>query len=349
MSIAFAWSGLPDYAARCIRAVLDHACNPVTVIATPPNVPIEGMESSLGQMVHWIDEAQGATNWAALSMMPPKVLFVSGYKVPAFNALAAEVKRTGGKVVLMSDNNWTGSAKQKFIEPLRHRLYLRQRFDAVFLPGASGARLARVWGYPPEAIFTGLYGADPALFHGGLRLSERQKSFLFIGQFIERKNVLGLAEAFIQVENLLPNWTLSLCGSGPLAERIPTHPRIKVSSFVQPPQLAEKIRKNRCLVLPSLEEHWGLVAHEAALSGCALALAETVGAAEDLASAKNAILFPTGDIDAIANALLTIAGWDDASWKAAEAESRRLAADFGPNCFKDSVVSLVTKLTGSAP
>lgn len=349
MSIAFAWSGLPDYAARCIRAVVDHARNPVTVIATTPNVPIEGMENSLGQVVNWIDGTQGKTSWAALGAVPPKVLFVSGYTLPAFNALANEVKRTGGKVVLMSDNNWTGSVRQKFVEPLRHRIFFRHQFDAVFLPGVSGAHLARSWGYPTDTIFTGLYGADPALFHGGLQLSQREKSFLFVGQFIERKNVLGLAEAFIQVEKLLPNWTLNLCGSGPLAERIPTHPRIEVSGFVQPPQLAEKIRQHRCLVLPSLEEHWGLVVHEAALSGCALALTETVGAANDLASPQNAILFPAGDTDAIASALLAIAGWDDATWQAAEAESRRRAKCFGPECFKDSVTSLVTKLTGSVP
>ena len=33
--------------------------------------------------------------------------------------------------------------------------------------------------------------------------------------------------------------------------------------------------------MPSLEEHWGLVVHEAALSGCALLLSNRVGAKED--------------------------------------------------------------------
>jgi glycosyltransferase involved in cell wall biosynthesis len=212
-SIAFAWPGLPDYAARCIRAVIDRSGTAVEVIATRPSVPIEGMEKSLGQAVHWIDGAGSGVSWQALGVTRPRILFIGGYGIPAFNALADDVRRAGGHVVLMSDNNWTGTPRQKLLDPIRHRLLLRHRHDAIFVPGESGVRVARSWTYPQNAIQTGLYGADPQLFNGGPPLTQRPKRFLFVGQFVARKNVLGLAQAFIKFAAAHPDWSLSLCGS----------------------------------------------------------------------------------------------------------------------------------------
>ncbi len=342
--IAFAWPGLPDYAARCIRTVINHGAFPVDVIATRPSVPIEGMERSLGQPVHWIDAADQSASWECIGAPVPDVLFCGGYATAPFNALASQVRSAGGRVVLMSDNNWQGGWRHNVVDPVRHQLMHRRQFDSIFVPGASGARLARRWGYAPSETAMGLYGADPALFNGGLALSERPKTFLFVGQFIDRKNVVGLAEAFVDIADQIPGWTLSLCGSGPQADQIPKHPRLSVHGFVQPPQLAEMLRNVRCLVLPSRKEHWGLVVHEAALSGCALALSDTVGAADDLARAENAVLFRPGDNAAMSRALAEIAAWDAARCVQAESTSRRLAAGFGPGPFAASVTALVEQL-----
>lgn len=345
MHVAFAWPGLPDYAARCVRAAIERLDVPVTVVATRPEVPIEGMERSLGQEVHWIEGQDTTYDWSSFGMTAPDILFAGGYATPAINTLAARTQRAKGKVVLMSDNNSTGFNPRTFANALRHRLLLRSRFDAIFVPGASASLVARSWGYRQKEIKTGLYGADPCLFHGGPQLNQRNKTFLFVGQFIERKNVVGLAEAFQQVADRIPNWTLRLCGCGALSDQIPPHPRISVHGFVQPPQLAEMLRQVRCLVLPSFDEHWGLVVHEAALSGCALALSRAVGAADDLTAPENSVLFPAEDTQAIANALLDVANWDDARWQAAESKSRELAFSFGPLTFASSVASFVTQLT----
>lgn len=343
--IAFAWPGLPDYAARCIRAMIDQG-HSVRVVATRPNVPIEGMERSLGQSVYWIEEADRRATWSSLGAVVPDVLFCGGYSKPVFNSLAREVRDGGGHVVLMSDANWQGSLRQRIVDPVRHRFFFRNRFDGIFVPGASGERIARSWGYEPARTAQKLYGADPALFHGGPPVIERPRTFLFVGQFIARKNVRGLAEAFIRFADTNLDWTLCMCGSGPQVEQIPRHPRITVRGFVQPPQLAELLRQVRCLVLPSLEEHWGLVVHEAALSGCSLALSQNVGAVDDLARQDNAAVFQPGDTYAIQGALQEMAGWDKDRWHTAEATSRRLASGFGPEPFADSVVSLVHRVLG---
>lgn len=347
ISMAVTCVGLPDYMARCIRALIEDGDGPVEVVATRPSVPIEGMERSLGKPVHWIDGDRAGLGWSELGLEPPRVLLQGGYYLPAFRSLAEEVLENGGKVVLGSDNNWQGGLRQRFIDPLRHRLLLRRNFDGVMTPGAAGIRYSRAMGYGADCIAPGLYGADPALFNGGPPLVERPRTFLFVGQLIPRKNVIGAAAAFERAAGDLEGWNFEICGSGMQRAEIPRHPAIRVRDFVQPPQLAELMRQARCLVLPSLEEHWGVVVHEAALSGCALVLTDVVGAAPDLACGENAVLIPPGDDAAIERALREIASWSDARWVTAEATSRALGAEFGPHRFSTELRRLVARLLTS--
>jgi glycosyltransferase involved in cell wall biosynthesis len=182
-----------------------------------------------------------------------------------------------------------------------------------------------------------MYGADPALFHGGEPLHLRPKTILYVGRLAPIKNVVGLTQAFAAFAKDHPDWVLRICGSGGQRALLPDHAQIQVEDFVQPPQLAEIMREARCLVLPSLHEPWGVVVHEAALSGCALALSTAVGAADDLARPDNAVLFKPRSVAAIEGALRTIAGWDDQQWQRAEQTSRELAKQFGPERFADAV------------
>lgn len=348
VKIGFLWPGLPDYAARCIRAVIERSPYSITVVATQPNVPIEGMEHSLGRSVIWVEASDDTVTWSQFAESPPDILFCGGYSVSAFNALAREVRDFGGSVVLMSDNNGREGFHCRLIEMVRHRLFYKRNFQGIFVPGASAAKVAKEWGYETYLTEQCLYGADPALFKGGDALNSRPKHFLFVGQFIDRKNVLKLVEAFINFCNIHPDWTLGLCGSGPRLRDIPAHQRISIHGFVQPLQLAEMLRQTRCLILPSETEHWGLVVHEATLSGCALALSKRVGAAEDLAHPCNSVLFNPKEVTDITHSMCKIAEWSDAQWRQAEDTSRRLATFFGPEPFSNSVNSIVAKISGSS-
>lgn len=343
-SIAFAWSGLPDYAARCIRAVIERFPGSVTVIGTRPGVPIAGMERSLGQAVHWIDGKDAHADWARLGLHPPDLFFQGGFHWAAFNALGIRCRSSGGKVVLQTDSNWQGTLRQHVLDPVRHRAFFRRRFDGVFVPGNSGTIYAERMGYRPGTVLEGMYGADPILFNGGAPLHSRPKRFLFVGRLVQVKSVVTLAQAFVDFAADNSEWSLQICGAGPLRSQLPDHPRIEVSEFLQPAQLADVFRNARCLVLPSLYEPWGLVVHEAVLSGCALALSQVVGAASDLATKSNSVLFQPGDVNAIADALRSIASWDEARWQEAENASRAMATKFGPQPFANAVTRFIDKL-----
>src|SRR5687768_12597413 len=89
-SIALSWNGLPQYAARLIRAAVDRLGQDCVVIASRPAVPIKGMEEVLGGIVHWVD-ADMPVGWRALGLEPPDVFIQSGWSYPAFAALGREV------------------------------------------------------------------------------------------------------------------------------------------------------------------------------------------------------------------------------------------------------------------
>ena len=238
--VAFSWNGLPQYAARLIAAAIRTHGSACTVVGSRPTVPVRGVEQALGQPVHWVDAGQ-PTSWKGLGLQVPRVFFQSGWAYPAFNALGDEVRAAGGQVCLLMDNNWRGDFRQ-WIGAAWYRLCQRRKFAAILVPGKSGRRLARWYGMPDDCIWEGMYGADPAIFFNGPPLAERPKRIIFVGQYIDRKQCLTLAQAFAAVADRMPGWELDMYGSGPQQELIPSHPRLRVNGFVQPEQLGALYR-----------------------------------------------------------------------------------------------------------
>jgi glycosyltransferase involved in cell wall biosynthesis len=113
--------------------------------------------------------------------------------------------------------------------------------------------------------------------------------------------------------------------------------------FLQPGELAPTYRQSQFLVLPSHEDHWGLVVHEAALSGCGLVLSENVGARFDLATDRNARLCPPGSGAGLARALIQAAGIEPPLLVAAQEESLALASQFGPCRFAEALEAIMTR------
>ena len=340
--VAFSWRGLPFYAACQLSRAITLLGEPCDVVGTPPLVPVEGMEEALDSNICWIDHSI-PTSWSEIGLEIPKLFFQSGWGYPAFNSLGSEVSRHGGQVVGMSDANWRGDFRQIVLGALAFRTRLRSKFNAILVPGYQGRRLMRHYGFDDNDIYEGMLGANPDVFVGGLPLSARRKEFLYVGQFIERKNILRLARVFIRFVEQRPGWQLRLCGSGDLRDQIPKHPNIIVQDFLQAEELGVHYRNAQFFVLPSHKEAWGLVVHEAALSGCALLLSDKIGSADDLAGANNALSFVATDDESLLGALHQAAAMDERQLKAADDESRIMARNFGPERFAREVASIVDR------
>ena len=364
--ICFAWDGFPQYAARCIHAFVESAEERVVVLATHPSVPIVGMEALCGCEVIWVERDQPLNVDETLRELP-RILVLSGWYVPTFNHLRDDVRRAGGRAICMCDNNFMLSPKE-WIKALRFRLCFRGKYDGFFVPGMSGVRLLRLYGVPRNKIATGMYSADASLFRNGLPLGKREKKIIYVGQFIGRKNVLRLVEAFAAAATKTEGgWSLDLYGSGVLRDELTSRAevanvrlksvncKIEVHDFVQPEQLAALYRDARIFCLPSLWEHWGLVIHEAALSGCVLVLGNKTGAGEDLLVRNekgidyiNGFVFNPASTQEMANVLLQAMQMDDDALRKANEASLQVAKSVSLDGFVKGVNELATGMNSSA-
>jgi glycosyltransferase involved in cell wall biosynthesis len=340
--IAFGWNGLPQYAARLIAAAEKRVGSEFLIIGSPPDVPITGMEKILNRQIHWINE-DSVTSWRNFGLGVPRVYFQPGWAYRGFNSLGEEVKKNGGAVVLMTDNRVSLNARQ-LLGAAVFRITKKHKFDAWFCPGLSGERLGIMFGMSRHVIWRGLYGADENLFFSGDPEMTRSKQILFVGRFIEKKCCLELAHAFLQSNAPRNGWTLRMIGSGPLRSKIPVGGGISVSDFRQPEDVALEMRQSRILALPSRAENWGMVVHEACLSGCGLLLSNEVGAADDFARDANSVIVRDPTIENLRIGFNSIATWSDQRFRGAEKVSTEIAKSHGTSVFAGQVARIARDL-----
>ncbi|MBD2171705.1 glycosyltransferase family 4 protein [Anabaena cylindrica] len=337
--VAIAWSGLPIYAANSIKKAIDKFNKKVIVIGSHPSVPVEGMEHIIGQTIHWID-AHSSCSWSRLKLPIPDILFQTGWRNQGFNDLAKEVRKNGGHVISMIDNSWKNNPRQ-WLGSIVFRFIYRYWFNAVWVPGVSGIKLCSFLGVPTKIIYTGLYCASQETFYPGLPLSQRKKKFLFVGRFIKRKGVDLLVQAFNRFQKEFSDWHLHVIGCGDMANLFHHNPNIIIDDFKPSQYIAEVMRESRFFILPSREEHWGVVVHEAALSGCGIICSKNVGASADLVSDENGFLFMPSSVDSLYEAMVKAASIHESELELVFNESLRLSFKFNPDIWATTFIQII--------
>ena len=324
--IAISWSHMPPYAAKLINSGIKGIGQSVAIISSEPAVLQHEVDSILQQSVNWINPNQDLT-WSKIGIDVPHIFFQSGWSITAFNKLGTEVKQNGGKLICISDNSWKNTPRQ-WLAALFSRLYYRKHFDAVWVPGISGMQLMKFYGMPENRIYQGLYSADSKIFFHRDSIEKRAKKFIFVGQLIKRKGVNLLVRAFTKFTRQYPDWKLHIIGSGMLSDRLPKIDNIVYEGFKETRCVAEALRNSRFLILPSHEEHWGLVVHEAALCGCGLIVSDAVGSSLDLVGANNGIVFPNNSTNGLYKAMVRAASFNNKELQLISRESKDKALKF---------------------
>jgi glycosyltransferase involved in cell wall biosynthesis len=368
--------GFPQYAARCVGRFVKSTSEPVMVIADRPTVPIKGMETLCNCDLIWIEKDEKKSLVELCKGQMPRVLIVSGWHNPNFNNYREDVRKSGGRVIAMVDHNFKLLNNKRLcfeflkvfliemMKSIRFRLFFRNKFDAFFVPGESGLKLMRFYGVPKHKIVQGLYAADSELFKmRGFELDIKKRKIIYVGQFIERKNVLNMINAFyLAASKLKISCSLDLYGSGVLQEELEKRAallnhelsayesRIGVHSFLQPEELAKLYSQSYAFCLPSYDEHWGLVVHEAALSGCVLLLSEAIGSRFDFLvqdgkgnKYANGATFDPYDVRSISKAFEKILLMSDDAILLAQNVSLEAAGKFSVVNFTQSLLKIVGK------
>jgi glycosyltransferase involved in cell wall biosynthesis len=262
-----------------------------------------------GRSISWADADGPGRALAGLSGLAPDVLLVSSWNFREYLKYARETKnqRPACLTVMGMDNQWLDTPRQwlgRAVAPW----YVARGFDAAFVAGDRQVAFAERVGFRRRPIFQGLYCADDETF----RLEKHPwdaPSFLYAGRLIPSiKGVETLLAAYRTYRAKVSEpWPLRIAGTGPLETALSETPGVILEGFAQPAALAAIMARSACLVLPSAFEPWGVVAHEAALTGLPLLLSSRVGAAAAfLREGRNGESFPAGSVDLLAARLLQI-------------------------------------------
>jgi glycosyltransferase involved in cell wall biosynthesis len=180
-------------------------------------------------------------------------------------------------------------------------------------------------GIPEDRIWVVPYGADERIFHPGENAeSPRTFRIAFAGQFSLRKGMKTLLDALTLAGR--PEWEVHFYGgdSGETGEDFAAYkgaPQLIRHGAVSQQALADGLRASSVLVLPSLEEGFGLVVPQALNCGVPTIVSDRAGGGDLVVHRENGSHFPAQNAERLAEELTWWAahpkrlqkkyGWDE--------------------------------------
>ncbi len=298
-NILIIWEGLPS-CSLLISDLINQKGFSLDLAFTAPKVPFKNIQENF-KGINKIIELSNLDDIAKIKKLEFYDLIIStGWKSKITNKLLLNRKKINKSainvcaidnsiapdVLLNSEGRLSGTILKQILGVLYYRFFLRKVFDFCFVPGNSSFQLMRLLGHRSDKIFNGYYGAYEKFYFSRNKFEEKDNQFLFVGQLIKRKGIKLLIDSFIKYSRNKGSWKLLIIG-GTKSQFLKFCPNgfknvIKHISFLQPNEIAEKMSRSKCFILPSLYDHWGTVLCEAALTGSLLIASDQSGSSNDL-------------------------------------------------------------------
>jgi glycosyltransferase involved in cell wall biosynthesis len=259
--------------------------------------------------IHYYDKSQ--LNYAALlaifKAVNPRLLLISGRMENDYLKLALLAKRENKIVVGTSDNQYTGSLKQKLAILFSKFLY-RRYFEFMLVPGIFQYEYQRLLGFKKEKILFPQYSADTLLFEQAYNnASINKKGILFLGRLDRVKGIDILIKVHKELyESNQISDKLIVIGDGLLRDTLDLNKEhIIYHSFMPQKEILNFMSKAKYFCLPSIAEPWGVVIHEAAAAGLPIITTVNCGAASAFVKqGYNGFLFEPGNASKLREILL---------------------------------------------
>jgi len=221
----------------------------------------------------------------------PDVIICAGWMDKEYVSIS---KSYSNKIptILTLDNHWEGDIKQQILR-LISPFYLKKIFSHIWVPGNPQKKYAKKLSFKDEQILTGFYVANENIFSNFKY--QQEKTFLYVGRYIEHKGIKDLWKAFLQAkQELNSDWKLKCIGTGDLWDKRQIDDDIEHIGFLQPSGIPSHI-KGGVFVLPSHFEPWGVVVHEFAMAGFPMLISDKVGSGSAFLN-KNGYEFKSGNV-----------------------------------------------------
>lgn len=193
--------------------------------------------------------------------------------------------------------------------------------DAVLVCGKRGVESAlkagctkgKVLDFPYVINAERMKVDDPAEASAGCRedLDAGRLIIFYSGRMIARKGLPTLLTAVARLKTVRHDWSLWIEGDGPelsrfskLARELRIDEQCRFLGFCQYDVHSWLVRSSDIVVVPSLEDTWGIVVDEGLQLGKAVVSSDATGSGYDrIEHGCNGYIFPAGDVDALAHCL----------------------------------------------
>jgi glycosyltransferase involved in cell wall biosynthesis len=181
------------------------------------------------------------------------------------------------------------------------RFFVFSQADYIVTAGTASTNAVKAMGIAQEKIVTLFNPVDVSWFYAASKkyhiLDSPGHRFIYVGQLIDRKNVAMLLRAFSAIRNEAD--TLTIVGDGPtgsvlknLADSLGISDSVIFIGHKSQDELAALYGESNTLVLPSVNEVWGLVVNEALASGLHAVISDKCGVANFASNMQGAYIFP---------------------------------------------------------
>lgn len=222
----------------------------------------------------------------------PNVINLTGYQEIGTLPVLVLSKLMNIKTIMTNESVYSKVLhKASFTSYFKH-VYKRIIFfltDGFFSYGINSNDFLFRHGVVKKKILFFLNSFDKTKFSQNISfdLQHRNKTIVFVGRLSPEKNLNALISLFrfFKTDNL--DYKLVLVGDGPLREKVQNDIlkydlNIQITGSVLWNELSDYYRKSICLILPSINETWGMVANEAIQMGVSVICTKACGCANDL-------------------------------------------------------------------
>jgi glycosyltransferase involved in cell wall biosynthesis len=187
------------------------------------------------------------------------------------------------------------------------------------------------------------YGISPSDAAGPYTGAEPR--LVCVGRLIPIKGHLVLLRALAQARTRVPGVTLHVAGRGPLEPALKAYARelglddaVRFLGFVSPVERA--FEDAAIVVVPSLGEGFGMVALEAMERGRPVIASAVGGLPEIVADGETGLVVPSGDAEALAEAMVSLASNLGRAAAMGVAGRERALAEFTPERCAERIEKL---------
>lgn len=164
-----------------------------------------------------------------------------------------------------------------------------------------------------------------------LGLGEDEVGVLFVGQLEERKDPLGAIAAVEAARERGAGLVLLVAGDGPLGQEVAAHEGAAVRALGYRDRLEELYAAADLFLLPSHREGMSFALLEAMAQGLGPVVADGTGNAETVGEAG--VVFPAGDVEAMAQRLASLVADPDARTQLGVAARKRVEGELSLERF----------------